>query len=104
MDSGPRLESRSMRGDRTTRCRRNVVSTGGGTVRVNLFSQRFSIQFSPTHPSRVLVFPLFGIHFNAHMFLSVGDFLERPNVIGRLLLQSFVPSYHHGSSQQIALY
>jgi hypothetical protein len=68
-----------------------VASTSSGTVRVNLLSQSSSMQFSPTRPSRVFEFPLFGINFNAHMFLSVGDFLKRPNVIGRLLLQSFVP-------------
>jgi hypothetical protein len=45
----------------------------------------------PAGQSRVVVFPLFGINFNAHMFPSVGDFLERPNMIGRPLLQSFVP-------------
>jgi hypothetical protein len=53
--------------------------------------------------SRVFVFELLRIHFDAHAFLLVGNVFEGSNVVSGALLQPFVVGNHDSSGQEITL-
>jgi hypothetical protein len=49
--------------------------------------------------SRVFVFELLSIHFDAHALLLVGNLLEGSNVVSGTLLEPFVAGNHDSSGQ-----
>jgi hypothetical protein len=53
--------------------------------------------------SRVFVFELLGIHFDAHAFLLVGNLFEGSNVVRGTLLEPFVAGNHDSSGQEVTL-
>jgi outer membrane immunogenic protein len=53
--------------------------------------------------SRVFVFELVRIHFDAHAFLLVGNLFEGSNVVSGTLLEPFVAGNHDSSGQEVTL-